>query len=525
MLHNSGMKIKNTLFLLIPFLLVGCVSPSVTSETSSETISSNSGDNISSDELSSLENLSNEEISSEETNSELPSSEEISSEMSSETVSSETSSQVQEDTFCYEDFFNPTNDVRLTIRIHNNDALDCMSNGEDLYTQEIYSPMDLTVSINGEERQYNECGIRVKGNMSRQDSVNHFSSNGQINGGGHFKIAFNETFEDNDNYEPSDAAALKARRFGKAKKIDIKWNRNYDETFTKEAYASHILESEGLLAQKINLARVKFITDNDEKEFLYQVQEVIDEDFLKLRLPSSETKGDLYKCGWKNSDNLSLTSTASHLMGVEDKTQGLTYVYDLKTNKKKSTHQSLINLINVLSHNDYGRDDTYLKERLESVVDVNYFLKFAAMEWIIGNPDSMRYNYNNTYLYFNSSNSLLYPIMYDNDRCFGIINNWNALPSRWPTTTKDINGNWQANPLYCRTVCAANNDFPMVKQYQDTYLGYVQEYASKYLDNNKFNAFTNLFVNKDNTDGGNYTFLEYSNIMKQQITECMNERN
>ena len=530
-------------FLLSTILLSGCISnnPSVTSSdssidnsvTSSESQSSSESSVNPSSETSSID--SSNEYSSESSSSEDASSSETSSETysaSENTSSPEDSSSndssledIDYETLFYDDFYNPESEIKLTIRIHDEYAYDVCYYGSTSNStmHDIYSPMDLTVSVNGIETTFKECGIRLKGNMSRGDSQYFFDQYGNINGGGHFKISFNTTFDDNDYYEPeTDASVLKARRFSKAKKIDLKWNRNSDATFTKEAYASHILEEEGLMAQKINLAKVKFITDSDEREFTYQVLECIDEEFIERRLPKAEKKGDLYKGGWNGSDNISLTSFATYLRGVEDVTEYKYYVYDLKTNKKKSTHAMLDNLIVTLNDQATYFSEAIEKETLESIVDIDYFLKFAALEWVIGNPDSWRYNYNNTYLYFNSGNNLLYPIMYDNDRCFGIRNTWEVTPDRWPTTTKDISGNMQNNPLYQAVICGGNSYHPLIEEYQHRYLDYVEDYCIKYLDATKFNEFTSRFKTIDNVnDGANYSFSYYANMMLGLAYDCI----
>ena len=57
-----------------------------------------------------------------------------------------------------------------------------------------------------------------------------------------FAIKFNETFTDGIYDEYTDKS-LKERTFlGDIEKLDLKWNINNDNTFTKELYANSILE-------------------------------------------------------------------------------------------------------------------------------------------------------------------------------------------------------------------------------------------------------------------------------------------
>ena len=426
----------------------------------------------------------------------------------------------------YDDFYNPSSDVKMTIRIHNEHFQQVMDNGSPYNetAHDIYSPCDVAVNVNGEVREFPEVGIRLKGNTSRMESSWSYYG-GHFDGHAHFKLAFNETFEDNTSYTPKTATkTLKKRRFGKAKKINIKWNRNRDEDFVKESYASHILEEEGLMAQKCNNIKVTFITDDESQEYIYSVQENIDSEFLEKRLSEECSQGDLYKGGWVGSDSLNMLKDDDYLFGVEDCTQNKFYVYDLKTNKKSSDFSIMKNLITALKSNDSGKTQTELKNKLNQFVSVDYLLRFMALEWVIGNPDSLRYHYNNTYFYFSSKNNLMYPIMYDNDRCFGIREGWEITPNRYPSTTKttmDMEmSTTQDNPLYWRTILKQSPAYPYVEEYRNKYLDYVEEYASKYLNVEYYNAYKNSFHYLDNTSGNNMSFNDYASSMLTQMEYC-----
>ena len=52
------------------------------------------------------------------------------------------------------------------------------------------------------------------------------------------------------------------------------------------------------------------------------------------------------------------------------------------------------------------------------------FLKFEAVSYFLGNPDDLRNNYNNYYIYFNKSTGKMIFIPYDLDRCLGVTNGW-----------------------------------------------------------------------------------------------------
>ena len=102
--------------------------------------------------------------------------------------------------------------------------------------------------------------------------------------------------------------------------------------------------------------------------------------------------------------------------------------------------------------NEKGDAET-AKTKLEEVMDLDYFAKYCAMMWVIGNPDDMRLNDNNTYLYFNGVSKEFIPIPYDNDRCFGILKDWEMDTSNIPNySTKKVGREWITNKLYWRTI-------------------------------------------------------------------------
>lgn len=150
---------------------------------------------------------------------------------------------------------------------------------------------------------------------------------------------------------------------------------------------------------------------------VYTINEPVDKIFLKKYLPEDAAGGDLYKLGWGMGGGASFTSIGS--IGVEDEDKGLFYAFDLKTNKKKSDHAALVGLIRQLN------DGYVSKEEFAELVDVEAFLRFAAVSYMLGNPDDLRNNYNNCYAYFRSDNGKLMLIPYDYDRCLGVTTHWN----------------------------------------------------------------------------------------------------
>ena len=276
-----------------------------------------------------------------------------------------------------------------------------------------------------------------------------------------------------------------------------------------------------MLSHRNNLVNVNIESDNDKMTYLYELQECIDSEFIERRYDEEETSGNLYKCTYTNMGPADLTTYSNNKIGVE--LGDYCPPYDLKTNDDEPDHTLLKNLIDTLNNDRIPASE--FKETFDSIIDAEAYLKFAAMSWVIGNPDDLRNNSNNYYTYFNSKDNKATFIPYDYDRCFGIKKDWSVDMEGIPcTTTKQNDGSnrsWQKNPLYWRTIITSSDTsqdystkWPVISEYKTKYEALCKEYAEKYLDENKFKEFNNQFVysKKDINQGGsnNITFGKYA---------------
>ena len=287
----------------------------------------------------------------------------------------------------------------------------------------IYRKADVTITIHSEQGteryEIEEVGVRMKGNTSRTD---FYSAEEGIYNAIHLKLDFQETFDDEDYYgadvkvwaDEESRQARKDRTFATLEKLDLRWNRCDDGSYLKEYYAYAAYRAFDVLSPHVNLTSLDW---SGVHMGVYTINEPVDKIFLEKYLPEEAASGDLYKLGWGMGGGASFTDT--HSIGVEDEDKALFYAFDLKTNKKKSDHSDLIGLITQLNDGDVS------KAEFESLVDVDYFLRFAAVSYMLGNPDDLRNNYNNCYAYFRSDNGKLLLIPYDYDRCLGVTAHWN----------------------------------------------------------------------------------------------------
>lgn len=377
----------------------------------------------------------------------------------------------QEEKELYYTLWKETTQISLKVDISSEELAKIDEAYGDAVKSEIYRKCNLTITVNGTDYYFEDVGIRMRGNTSRH---NFCDDNGNIYSYVHFRFSLNETF-DGDEYASgawgediaetwTDSSARKARTnrtFATMKKFYYKWNKNYDNTYVREIYANKTFRAYGVLAPHITLAQVSLKQSGSfESLGVAMLYETVDKQFLKRNFSSEDAKGDLYKCSW-GTGPANLTSVES--MGVE--VPGKKFTYSLKTNDDITAadygqNKHLIALIETL--NKTKKTDEDFREKVESVVDMDYFCNFEAVNYLLGNPDCIRNNANNYYLYFLPQSGKALVIPYDYDRCLGINVDWNpsgdGMTTIKPYSTKGAVGSVQ-NPLYTKTILSSGTDY------------------------------------------------------------------
>ncbi len=402
----------------------------------------------------------------------------------------------------FEQLFNINNVIEIKVDM-SNDQLNLMEKDYEKYNNKgskspIYRKADLYITIHNKKDgsvncyKITEVGVRPKGNTTRSD---FYSSKKGIYKLLHMKVDFQETFENKDdkNYYSGDSLhdwtnddkgkkARKKRTFAGMEKLEMKWNINDDQTFIRDYYTNEFFRANGVLAAHSNLSSIDL---GGEHMGVYTIYEPIDKTFIKRYVDKEDQGGDLYKCGWVNGKKPAFLVDSS--IGLENEDKCEFYNYDKKTNKDED-HRALVSMISVLNKKSVTKSD------VSSVIDMDYFLKFAAASYFTGNPDDMRNNYNNYYVYFKKSDNKAIFIPYDNDRTFGVTNGWNPTGDGCtnvnPYSTDAVGlKEVQENPVYIYTVDKGGY--------------YVSEYAeelkkvagSRYLVTATFNSIYNKAMN------------------------------
>lgn len=332
----------------------------------------------------------------------------------------------------YQQLFDLNNKIAVEIDI-SDETLKQLQEDYETYEKKgskspIYREADVKITITTEQDSItyaiDNVGIRMKGNTSRTDFYD--AKEGQYNLI-HFKVDFGE------------------RSFATLEKLELRWNKNDDSTYVREYYAYEMYRDFGVLAPHINLATMEVA---GEHQGVFTICEPVDDVFIDKYVAKVDRGGDLYKCNWAHV-GANLTQDCS--IGIENEETGEFYNYDLKTNKTESQHTKMKNLIAVLNRKGVTKED------IAKVVDIDNFLTFEAVTYFTGNPDDIRNDYNNYYIYFLKSSGKAIFIPYDVDRVFGLTKDWNptgnAMTEVDPFSQKAESMNIpQENPLYIHTV-------------------------------------------------------------------------
>lgn len=342
----------------------------------------------------------------------------------------------------------------------------------------------------------------MKGNTSRRAFCDE---NGTISYPAHFKVSFKATFSDASydlddevktykkdwTNDPSGLSDRKSRTLYGMEKLDLKYvPRNFSPfCVSQEVYVYDSFRKEGIMAPRANIVQIGLKDDTSSLPYVAEAVECIDKVFLKRYYSKADAKGDLYKCvyGPKGPADLTRDESVDKIkdtngnsiggrvpwgkIGVEDNIAGYHPSYDLSTNDddgNSGTFPTMVNFINSMWNLNYNSGPSSL---LESVLDVDEFLRFSAMSQLFGNPDDQRYNANNYYVYFQPSNGKAVYIPYDWDWSLGL--DWEDHNMAGKTALDESKLTSNSSNVYFATFFSSGKTSYSRTTYQNVYLGYI----------------------------------------------------
>ena len=275
-------------------------------------------------------------------------------------------------------------------------------------------------------------GFRIRGNTSI------------YSGKKSFKVSFN-TF-------------TQGGKFLGVEKLNLNGEHN-DPSIMRAKLSWELLRNIGLPGSRTSYILLYI---NGEYRGVYLNVEHIDEEFT--RKVFDDGSGNLYKClypadlTWRGPD------PEDYNYEVNGRRP-----YHLQGNRTEEDYSDLARFITAL--NQTGLQ--FLPYELETLFNVDDYLKFAAFDILIGNWDGYIYNKNNFYLYHNQRSGRMEFLAYDLDNTLGI--DW--IGRDW-ATRDPYTWDHESRPLFSRLM-----DVPQYRE-QFTY----------YLDHFREDYFTNAFI-------------------------------
>ena len=270
-------------------------------------------------------------------------------------------------------------------------------------------------------------GMRLRGNTSREAAKKSF------------KVSFN-TFTQGASWNGLE-------------KLNLNGNHN-DPSMLRARMVWEFMRAQGHVAPRVSHVRVYV---NGEYRGLYINVEHVDEEFIQKRFKHDD--GNLWKCTYPGDLAYLGEDPEAYKLSPWWSDQR---VYELKTNTVEDDYGAIAELCTVIG----TVPDNEFECALESIFDVDAFLKTAAMEILVGHWDNYIGNHNNYYLYERPTDGRLMMITYDVDNTLGI--EWGG---GWATHNVYQWDQWGERPLYERVMG--------IEQYR-TRLGW---YVRELLDN------------------------------------------
>ena len=263
-----------------------------------------------------------------------------------------------------------------------------------ILTDSIYSDYEYPATFryisSTTDETISNVGFRLRGNTSRSSAKKSF------------KVSFN--------------SFIPGRKWNGLEKLNLNGEHN-DVSIMRSRLSNQLLKYAELPTARTSYVRL-FI--NNEYKGLYINVEHIDDEFLKKRF-INDTTGNLFKCSYgANLKQLGITSAP------------YVSLYELKTNNQQNDYSGLINFIDILNNTNADQFTC----AIQSVFDVDSYLRTLAVEILIGHWDGYAVNMNNYYLYERPSDGKFVFIEYDMDNTFGV--DWGIIP----------NENWSIRNIY-----------------------------------------------------------------------------
>ena len=342
-----------------------------------------------------------------------------------------------------------------------------------------FTPIFVPASVFFDGIEWYNVGVRFKGNSSLQSAYQS----------GVMKLSLRFDFDEFEDDYPE----IKDQRFYGFQKLSFS-NNYLDPSLMREKMGADIFRSAGLKAPQTAFYRMYIDYGSGAKYFgLYTAVEIVEDAMLDSQFGSST--GNCYK---PDGTYFSSFSTSA---------------FEKKTNEDVADYSDVQKMVSYLTASTRTSNNTQWQSDLESVFDVDNFMKWLAVNTVIQNWDTYGRMTHNFYLYNDPATSKLTWIPWDNNESLS-----NPKSNALSFAMSEVSSTW---PLIKYLI-----DTPAYKTMYLKYLSETIEGAFKPADIKvKYQYFYDLiqpYVTGANGEVSGYTFLSSSSAFSTALTTQKN---
>ncbi|PLX20061.1 MAG: spore coat protein [Salinivirgaceae bacterium] len=347
------------------------------------------------------------------------------------------------------------------------------------FMTEDFTPIFQPASVFMNGLEWYNVGVRFKGNSSLRSTWSM----------GCYKFAFRFDFDEFEDTYPE----INNQRFYGFKKLAFSNNFN-DKSFLHEKVAADIFRASGIPAPQTAYYAI-YVDYGDGPTYfgLYTGVEIVEDTMLDEQF--SDGSGNCYK------PEGDAATFAEGTFNTEE--------FDLKTNEDAANYSDVQLLYETLNSELRNTDVEQWKTNLESILDVDAFMHWLAVNTTIQNWDTYGIMNHNYYLYFNPTSQKLVWIPWDNNEALSDFMR-EPLPLNMSVVTSD----W---PLI---------DYLFVQEdYKEIYKNYLLETINGAFNPSDIQAtyeyYHNLIADYVDAEQEKYTFL----MSPAEFTNSLNDQN
>ncbi|HEY9115667.1 MAG TPA: CotH kinase family protein [Bacteroidales bacterium] len=347
--------------------------------------------------------------------------------------------------------------------------------GGDLGLSE-YEMIWVPCSFKFNDIEWYNVGVRYKGNSSIKSAYQS----------GNSKLSFKLDFDEFEEEYPE----LENQRFYGFKQLNL--NNNFDDaSLMREKVGADLFRNFGLASAQTTFCVVYVDNGSGPQYFgVYTLVEEVDDTVLESQFGNED--GNIYK---PDGD------AASFALGTFDESE-----MEKKSNEEENDYSDVKSLYTIINSSERTTDEEKWKSELNTILDVDGFLKWLAANTVMQNWDTYGKMTHNYYLYNNPDNSKLTWIPWDNNEAL----QEGKMGSALSLSLTEVGNNW---PLIRYLMD--------VDEYEQLYKTYTQQFIEEvFITSDMVATYTEyyeLLKEYAYAEESGYTYIDYDSKFDQAV--------